>query len=74
MILRTQIRNIYDKHLDLKGEPGAIVYGLAMAVFITDHILTGIAALGWKVLLPLLIGGVIMAPLSPCRPIIFRTD
>ena len=45
-------------------ELGRILLGIAPYEFaLTEYTLTGIAALGWQTLLPLLTGGVIMAPL-----------
>lgn len=127
MILKTKIRNFYDKCIGPKSEPAAIAFGLAIGVFVgvtptipfhsaiiviigflfrqnitaayigswiisnpvtapllylsqyelgrillgiapyeyalTEYTLTGIAALGWQTMLPLLTGGVIMASL-----------
>ena len=45
-------------------ELGRIILGIAPYDFtLTEYTLTGIAALGWQTLLPLLTGGIIMAPL-----------
>lgn len=45
-------------------ELGRILLGTALYDFtLTDYTLSGIAALGWQTLLPLLIGGVILASL-----------
>jgi uncharacterized protein len=50
-----------------------ILLAIAPYKFAITYTSTGIAALGWQTLFPLLTGGVIIAPLQ-CRPILFRTD
>ncbi len=45
-------------------ELGRILLGMERCQFIlNDYSLTAIAALGWQILLPLLMGGLVMAPL-----------